>query len=72
MRKGMEADELLVTIIIASLLIGVPTGAMYFRTMKDEINRSYVWISAMLAISILLPILGPFILWVVYKSSVPQ
>lgn len=63
------------TLVLLLLLIAVifPTWGMYKRTSKLDNNARWrLWTATMLTMSILLPVIGPVILWLLYAGVVSR
>lgn len=66
MLLSFQAEELMLIGAAILVMVVIPTAGMYFRTTKDGIDRVSLLTVLMLVTSILIPIIGPIILWIGY------
>lgn len=62
--------ELAVMFSLVAIIVGIPTWGMYRESTKYDDDHAYVWTGAMFVISILAPIIGSIILWILYTVIV--
>lgn len=62
-----QIEMLLVFLTIAVLFVGIPTVGIY-REASEHSDQPYVWTTGMFVLSIVTPLIGPVVLWLLYTS----
>ncbi|AGB29978.1 hypothetical protein Natpe_0027 [Natrinema pellirubrum DSM 15624] len=62
----IQTEELILISAAIVVMVGIPTAGMYFRATEDDTDRVFLLTGVMLVTSILIPIIGPIVLWIGY------
>ncbi len=61
-------EGLVLVVVVGILLVGVPTIGIY-RESSTQSDHPYSWTGGMFLLSVLAPVIGPVVLWILYTRA---